>query len=121
MQGQHRPAKKEKYMLTKPVGPTQVLTASTTPSTSTAFTGYSKVRIATTVSIFVAFGTAPIVNNTSSFIVPANTAEHFAIHKGNTITGYVGTITTTTTVLADCVAIMSTNGVVGRVSITPVA
>jgi hypothetical protein len=107
-------------MLTKVLGTTQVLTATSTASTSTAFTGYSKVRIASTVSVFVAIGKSPVATSTSSFILPANTAEHFSINKGISYPDYSTATTVTITVPADKVSVLAVGGT-GVVSITPIA
>ena len=107
-------------MLTKIAGLTQVLIAGATATTSTAFTGYSKVRIASTVSVFISIGTTPVATITTGTMVLANYPEVFAIHKGNSYTDVSTTITQYITIPADSVSILAVTAS-GAVSITPVA
>ena len=71
-------------MLTKlasALGATQVLSSSGTAATSTALTGVSKVRIATTTAIYVAIGTNPTAG-TSDLIMGVDACEQFSITPG---------------------------------------
>jgi len=84
-------------MLTKVVGPTRVVTASSSSQTVTVATFDSivgnyqdhhgahlpalKVRIAATQNIFIALNTTTDAN----MLLPANTAEHFKLDASNSI------------------------------------
>jgi hypothetical protein len=107
-------------MLTKIAGPAQVLAAGAAASTSTAFTGYSRVRIASTVSIFIAIGTSPTATATTGTMVVANCPEVFYINKGFNYTDVSTTVTNYVVNPADKVSVLAVT-TAGAVSITPVA
>ena len=108
-------------MLTKVTGATQVFSVtSSTVSTSTAFTGYPKVRIATTVPVLVELGATPVASTTTSMLLPANAVEHFSISKGASYTDVSTTVTTVVSVDGYKVSLRALN-TAGTVTVTPVA
>jgi len=71
-------------MLTKIAGTTQVLTSSGSAAQSTALTDVTKIRIATTAAIYVAFGTNPTATS-SDLIMGIDAIEHFKITPGHKV------------------------------------
>lgn len=87
-------------MVTKIVGTTQVLTSSGSSAATTAFSSVSRVRIAATENVYVAFGSAAVAAATDLIVVKEH-PEVFTIADG------------------DKVAVLQvTTG--GKVSVTPV-
>lgn len=71
-------------MLTKPAGTTQVLTSSGSSAQSTALTDVTRVRLAATENVHVAFGTNPTAANTD-MILTKDAPEVFAITPGHKV------------------------------------
>lgn len=71
-------------MLTKIAGTTQVLTSSGSAAQSTALTDVTKVRIATTTAVYIAFGANPTAT-TSDLVLPVDAVEQFKITPGHKV------------------------------------
>jgi len=70
--------------LASALGATQVLSSSGSAATSTALTGITKVRVATTTAIYIAIGSNPTAT-TSDFILGIDGVEQFSITPGHKV------------------------------------